>query len=89
MNVALAVKVYKTERFILISTDKAVIPMIIIGATKRLCGMIIQSLNTETEDTDFVAVGFGNVVRSNGSVVPSGNQVEHAYLKPVKNPGNL
>ena len=69
-NVAMAAKEYKAERFILISTDKAVNPTNIMGASKRLCEMVIQNLDAETEDTDYVAVRFGNVMDSNGSVIP-------------------
>lgn len=70
LNVATAARDYNTEKFILISTDKAVNPTNIMGASKRLCEMIIQTMDADCEGTDFVAVRFGNVLGSNGSVIP-------------------
>ena len=80
-NVAEAADRYKVQRFVMISTDKAVNPTNIMGATKRCCEMIVQAFN-ERSNAEFVAVRFGNVLGSNGSVIP-------LFKKQIKNGGPI
>lgn len=70
LNVARAAGRTETQRMVLISTDKAVRPTNIMGASKRICEMIIQGIQYQYPKTNYVAVRFGNVLGSNGSVIP-------------------
>lgn len=81
-NVASCANEYKIERFVLLSTDKAVNPTNVMGATKRTAELIIQHFAKISDATKFVAVRFGNVLGSNGSVIP-------LFKEQLKNGGPL
>ncbi len=69
-NAARIAAKYGTKRFVLISTDKAVNPTNVMGATKKICELIMSYMTAQNTNTSFVAVRFGNVLGSNGSVIP-------------------
>lgn len=85
-NIAECADKYQANKFVLISTDKAVNPTNIMGSTKRIAELIIQSINKHSK-TEFVAVRFGNVLGSNGSVIPLfKKQIQHGGPVTVTDP---
>lgn len=79
-NVAMMADKYKASKMVLISTDKAVNPTNVMGATKRFCEMIVEAWNHQSQNTNYSMVRFGNVLGSNGSVIP-------LFKKQIENGG--